>query len=98
VSDMDWQRQAACRHCAPELFFPIGSTAADVVADIEEAKAICATCPVRPECLRYAIETPQEYGIWGGTTEDERRGLRRAMRAAGRRFDGSTRTDAPVPR
>jgi WhiB family redox-sensing transcriptional regulator len=65
------------------------------VADIEAAKAICATCPVQPECLRYAIETRQEYGIWGGTTEDERRGLRKAMHAAGRRIDVPNREPAP---
>ena len=80
VSDLDWQHQGACRNCAPELFFPIGTTATSVVADIEAAKAICATCPVRPECLRYALQTRQEYGIWGGTTEDERRALARAAR------------------
>ncbi|HEV3353646.1 MAG TPA: WhiB family transcriptional regulator [Acidimicrobiales bacterium] len=95
MSEQDWHRHGACRHCAPELFFPIGTTASDVVADIEAAKAICATCPVQPECLRYAVETRQEYGIWGGTTEDERRGLRKAMRAAERRIEVPNREPAP---
>ena len=98
MSELDWQRQGACRYCSPELFFPIGSTAADVVADIEAAKAICATCPVQPECLRYALQTRQEYGIWGGMTEDERAWLRRAMRAAGRRAEvAATGDGVPVP-
>jgi WhiB family redox-sensing transcriptional regulator len=98
VSDLHWQHQGACRDCAPELFFPIGSKAADAVADIEAAKAICATCSVQPECLRYALQTRQEFGIWGGTTEDERRGLLKAMRAAGKRVGlAADRRDVPVP-
>ena len=50
------------------------------VPDIELAKAICATCPVQQECLDFALKTRQEFGIWGGTTEDERRALARAAR------------------
>ncbi|HEV3067797.1 MAG TPA: WhiB family transcriptional regulator [Streptosporangiaceae bacterium] len=40
-----------------------------------EAKAICATCRVRRECLAFALRTGQIHGIWGGTTEHERTGL-----------------------
>jgi WhiB family redox-sensing transcriptional regulator len=75
----DWQARAACRDCDPELFFPLGTTGA-AVPDIEWAKTICATCPVQPECLDFALKTRQEFGIWGGTTEDERRALARAAR------------------
>ena len=89
MPDPNWPHRAACRHCKPDLFFPVGSTGL-AVADIEAAKAICAICPVQPECLRYALQTGQEFGIWGGTTEDERRGLLKAVRARARGQEKST--------
>ncbi|GEM_PF-1466654 len=70
----NWRRQAACRGEDPELFFPIGSTG-PALTQIAEAKKICARCPVRAPCLRFALATGQAYGIWGGRTEDERRQL-----------------------
>ena len=80
-----WRERAACRGEDPELFFPIGSTG-PVLAQIAEAKEVCARCPVREACLDFALSTGQAYGIWGGLTEDERRSLRRRrQRAAGRR-------------
>lgn len=78
-----WQDSAACREADTELFFPIGSTGI-AVAEIQEAKAICARCPVQRACLEYALGTGQQYGIWGGLDEEERRLLRRRV-AAGRR-------------
>ena len=45
-----------------------------------KAKAVCAGCPVRKDCLEFALDTSQEYGIWGGYDEDERRPLRRQWR------------------
>jgi WhiB family redox-sensing transcriptional regulator len=45
--------------------------------EIQRAKAVCAACPVQIECLTFALETHQAYGIWGGCDEDERRTLRR---------------------
>ncbi len=71
-----WRESAACRDADHELFFPI-SAAGSSLAEIRKAKAICARCPVQPECLRYALATGQEYGIWGGCDEHERRQLRR---------------------
>ena len=44
------------------------------------AKAVCAACPVQTPCLRFALRTGQAYGIWGGTTEEERLILRRLRR------------------
>lgn len=74
-----WMRQAACRG-GDDLFFPpLGR--ADVAT---KAKLICHGCPVRSACLDYALETNQEWGVWGGKSERERRRLRRA-RAAGPR-------------
>ena len=64
-----------------ELFFPVGNTGA-AYQQIEEAKAVCRTCKVIDACLKCALDTNQDYGVWGGLSEDERRALkRRAMRA-----------------
>lgn len=73
---MDWRSKAACRDEDPELFFPIGDTGPALV-QIEEAKQVCRTCPVAVECLEWALETAQEAGVWGGTSEDERRLMRK---------------------
>ena len=48
------------------------------VEQIEAAKAVCEECPVKERCLQFALETNQDSGIWGGTSEEERRRLRRA--------------------
>lgn len=75
-----WRQDAECRDLDPNLFFPIGVTGA-AVEQIAAAKDICSACPVRAECLEFAITTNQEFGVWGGTSEDERRVLRRQWRA-----------------
>jgi WhiB family redox-sensing transcriptional regulator len=75
--DVDaWRDRSACRDADPDMFFPVGTTGA-AVEQIEAARHICGVCPVRAECLDFALATNQEAGIWGGTTEDERRKLRR---------------------
>lgn len=74
-----WREQAACQHSDANLFFPAGSTGA-AIAQIEVAKAVCGSCPVAAECLKFALETNQEAGIWGGKSEEERRRLRRVWR------------------
>ncbi len=79
LSQRGWQGEAACRTLPPELFFPGGRTG-PAVELAEAAKAVCARCPVTEACLHYALDTNQEYGVWGGTTEDERRPLRAAYR------------------
>jgi WhiB family transcriptional regulator, redox-sensing transcriptional regulator len=71
---------AACQAAEPELFFPV-SAAGPAVAQVLAAKAVCRACPVRAECLSYAVQTAQEHGIWGGTTEEERRLARRGQAA-----------------
>lgn len=68
----DWWRSAACREADPELFFPV-SAHGPGAGEIARAKAVCAACLVRRECLQYALATRQLHGVWGGTTEDERR-------------------------
>ncbi|MHB8671244.1 MAG: WhiB family transcriptional regulator [Acidimicrobiales bacterium] len=76
IDDAPWRRRAACRSSSPELFFPAGATGM-AVSDMEEAKAVCSGCVVRRECLDFALATNQEFGVWGGTTEEDRRTLRR---------------------
>ena len=85
----DWRQQAACRACPADLFFPVGSMATSP-NEIRAAKAVCESCPVVGSCLSYALETNQESGVWGGTSEEERRKLRRRWVAAGRRWVGAT--------
>jgi WhiB family transcriptional regulator, redox-sensing transcriptional regulator len=68
----DWWKSAACQDADPELFFPVSSVGLSR-KDIERAKAVCASCIVRRPCLQFALATHQTYGVWGGTTEEERR-------------------------
>jgi WhiB family redox-sensing transcriptional regulator len=75
---VDWRNHAACREVDPDLFFPLGTSGASVL-QIDEAKQICRTCPVYAPCLRWALNSG-DAGVWGGTTEDERR-LHRRSRA-----------------
>jgi WhiB family redox-sensing transcriptional regulator len=73
---MDWRDRAACLDEDPELFFPIGNTG-PAILQIEEAKAVCRRCTVVDVCLKWAIESGQDAGVWGGMSEDERRALKR---------------------
>jgi len=65
--DMPWVDDAACRASSPDLFFPSAGRNGD-----REAKAVCARCPVRSECLAYALRTQQLDGVWGGMNSRER--------------------------
>ena len=67
----DWWRSAACREADPELFFPIAAHGPGA-GEVARAKAVCAACRVRRQCLQYALATHQLHGVWGGTSEDER--------------------------
>lgn len=67
----DWRDDAACREYDPELWFPVGSGHAAQEQE-EAAKHICGGCPVRPECLDWAIASGQSSGVWGGLSEYER--------------------------
>lgn len=80
----DWRERAACRDTDPDLFFPIGSTGA-AFEQIANAKTVCTGCEARVSCLEFALATNQESGIWGGTTEEERRKLRKTWLAHQRR-------------
>ena len=74
-----WWSRAACSTADPELFFPI-SVSGPAVGQVARAKAVCAGCQVRRPCLGYALGTTSIQGIWGGTTEAERRRLRQRLR------------------
>lgn len=66
-----WQTDALCAQTDPEAFFPEkgGST--------RDAKRICTSCDVRAQCLEYALQNDERFGIWGGLSERERRKLKR---------------------
>jgi WhiB family redox-sensing transcriptional regulator len=71
--EASWQERSLCAQTDPEAFFPEkgGST--------REAKRICTGCEVRSECLEYALEHDERFGIWGGLSERERRKLKRRV-------------------
>jgi WhiB family transcriptional regulator, redox-sensing transcriptional regulator len=73
-----WWDLAACQSADPELFFPVTETG-PAQRQLTRAKAVCASCGVRQQCLEYALSTHQPHGVWGGTSERERRVLRRRM-------------------
>ncbi len=80
--DISWREHANCRTAPLEMFFPESGNG---IEEIQAAKVLCQSCPVRNACLEYSLVTNQENGIWGGTTEGERRRVRRAWLAARRR-------------
>jgi WhiB family redox-sensing transcriptional regulator len=70
-NELEWQERALCAQTDPEAFFPEkgGST--------REAKRVCLSCEVRPECLEYALANDERFGIWGGMSERERRKIKK---------------------
>lgn len=71
-----WRKRAACRGIDVEIFFP----ETDDDAEAEAAKAVCEVCPVRQACLEHALAYREREGVWGGTTERERRRILRQRR------------------
>lgn len=69
-----WEELALCQQADPEVFFPVYQGDGSAI----RAKAICRMCPVRRQCLDYALEHREHYGVWGGTTSGERDRLLRA--------------------
>jgi hypothetical protein len=68
----EWMVDARCRGINPDLFHPEQGDNAGFAS----AKAICAACGVREECLAYALDNVEQHGVWGGLTESERRKIR----------------------
>lgn len=73
-----WMLAGHCRDREPTFFFP-----SDGVG-VEHARHVCADCPVKIECLEYALRYRIEHGVWGGASERERRRILRSRRAAAR--------------
>jgi WhiB family transcriptional regulator, redox-sensing transcriptional regulator len=74
--ELAWMDLALCNQTDPEAFFP------EKGGCTRNAKAVCMACEVRAECLDYALERDERFGIWGGKSERERRTMRRQARAA----------------
>lgn len=69
----EWQEQGACRDFDTETFFLEDKARGKKKRDKEKAAvSICNTCPVKIQCLSHALGTPEIFGVWGGTTEDQR--------------------------
>ncbi|HEY2223757.1 WhiB family transcriptional regulator [Actinomycetospora sp.] len=71
-----WRSQAACRDLDVRMFYP------DTGKRSGPAVAVCAGCVVRAACLEHALTAGESHGVWGGKSEDERRAIRRARKAA----------------
>jgi WhiB family redox-sensing transcriptional regulator len=86
----EWQQDAACRNHPTSLFYPPHGVSH---AQVDAARAICATCSVQEECLTYALDNKEIFGIWGGLSERQRRRIRRDTRHNVVRYltNGSTR-------
>ena len=78
TADWDWQSEGACKNMDTSIFFYEDNERGQE-KDLREktAKAICDTCPVINECLEFALQIKEDYGIWGGTTPEERKLIRR---------------------
>jgi WhiB family transcriptional regulator, redox-sensing transcriptional regulator len=74
-----WRDRAACLGVNPELFFPTGDTGSALL-QIEEAKVVCRRCVVVETCLKWAMESGQDAGVWGGLSEEERHAFKRRAR------------------
>lgn len=86
----EWMADGLCAQTDPDLFYP------DLSSPSRFAKRVCngngpdgdpdmplrAPCPVKDKCLAYALDNNEKYGVWGGTSERERREMRRKMREA----------------
>ena len=80
----DWRDVALCRDTDPDLFFPVGTTG-PAIEQIAQAKVVCRSCEAQSACLEFALATNQDSGVWGGTSEEERRLLRKQYVARQRR-------------
>lgn len=76
VRSADWMELGKCREVHPRVMYPHD------VSGTVVAKRVCAGCPVRSECLEWALERNEYFGVWGGTSERERNRLRKARRMA----------------
>lgn len=88
MTDLDldalWRRDAECRNHDPNLWFPPmfeeGDNRRETPRLYREARRICFSCPVRTDCLEFALEFREEWGMWGGLTRPERNTILRGRR------------------
>ncbi|MGW4484301.1 WhiB family transcriptional regulator [Amycolatopsis sp. NPDC004368] len=73
MTDLGWQQDAVCAEIGVELFFPEKGEN----WHMRHAKQMCSQCPVRAECLQYALDNHERFGVWGGLSERQRRVLER---------------------
>ena len=86
LSSYDWQTHGVCRTTDPNEFFPADSERGQRRQTREErAKALCAACPVKEACFNHAMAVREPYGVWGGTTPEERDLIRRRVTVQGSR-------------
>jgi WhiB family redox-sensing transcriptional regulator len=71
TAELHWTKRALCAEVGGDEFYP------EKGGSVREAKAVCRGCEVRAECLAYALEHDERFGIWGGLSEPERRRLKR---------------------
>jgi WhiB family redox-sensing transcriptional regulator len=76
MTTVGWRADAACLNTPVDVFYPIGTNPTEAMP----AKRVCWDCPVRHECLAYALERPEHHGIFGGLTINERRRVAQALR------------------
>ena len=76
LSMYEWQQRGSCVGRDVESFFTEPAQRKLRRQRDAEAKALCAECPVRQECLRHALAVPENYGVWGATTPEERAAMR----------------------
>lgn len=74
----DFRDLALCRDFDPEIWFPLDERPES--DGVREAAGLCALCPVREACLTWALESGQDFGVWGGLAPAERRALQRARK------------------
>ncbi len=84
ISNTSWRVNASCCDTDPDLFFPIGTTG-QAIEQINQAISVCMGCPAQLQCLEFALRTNQDTGIWGATSEETRRHLRRTYLGRRRR-------------
>lgn len=70
TTETDWEDEAQCKGMDTELFY----------RNADRAKRVCNDCPVRRDCFMYAVAHRERYGVWGGTSKDQRAELSREQR------------------
>ena len=80
IDNWEWQYQGSCQNMDTELFFhPEGERGPSRKRRAQQAKRVCARCPVQAQCREHSISVREPFGIWGGLTEEERRREIRAL-------------------